>query len=492
MSDMYAIKGSTLTALGDAIRNAKNEKKSVSWSGEFVDFTKEAVIYVPIVINHKYRLSFTVNELTDKLYDSFDIYICDYRYAPHIIPEGQTKQIDFIASRSGDNIELKNIRTFTGSYIFEELDENDNVITNTYTPLEMVDVINGFDVIPKEGLLITGNCDHRFSYNGWNWLIERCGNKITTEGITNSAQMFYYADKLTNIPFEININSDNDSNLFYNMFGTCNNLQSIPKINFIPKVHMKWQMIFANCYKLREIPDNIIDILEIDVGLKGNNSNFGCFQDTFFNCYSLREIPERFMLNFKNGEGGTYANYYSIAYGNPFRGCVSLNKLTNIWCDLCDLTSNTFSPYFFYGLDRVRDITFQTQENGIPYERNWKKQTLDLLNVGKVTSIHLIINYNSGITADKEVKDDATYQALKNDPDWFTTNINYSRYNHDSAVNTINSLPDTSAYLAANGGTNTIKFSGAAGSLTDGGAINTLTEEEIAVAAARGWTVSFV
>jgi hypothetical protein len=65
--------------------------------------------------------------------------------------------------------------------------------------------------------------------------------------------------------------------------------------------------------------------------------------------------------------------------------------------------------------------------------------------------------------------------------------IEYSRYNHDSAVETINSLPDVSA-----GSGNTIKFEGAAGSLTDGGAINTLTEEEIAVATAKGWTVTLV
>ena len=81
---------------------------------------------------------------------------------------------------------------------------------------------------------------------------------------------------------------------------------------------------------------------------------------------------------------------------------------------------------------------------------------------------------------------------LKNDPDWFTCNVAYSRYNHDSAVATINSLPDTSAYLATAGGTNTIKFKGAAGEKTDGGAINTLTAEEIAVAAAKGWTVTLV
>lgn len=103
-----------------------------------------------------------------------------------------------------------------------------------------------------------------------------------------------------------------------------------------------------------------------------------------------------------------------------------------------------------------------------------------------------ILNYNSGITEDKRVTDDATYQALKDDPDWWTSNIAYSRYNHDSAVATINSLPDTSAYLAANGGTNTIKFKGESGSATDGGAISSLTPEEIAVATSRGWTVSFV
>ena len=96
--------------------------------------------------------------------------------------------------------------------------------------------------------------------------------------------------------------------------------------------------------------------------------------------------------------------------------------------------------------------------------------------------------YNSGITADKKVTDGASYQALKDNPDWWTTDINYSRYNKTSAVETINTLPD----LSGGAGGNTIKFKGAAGALTDGGAINTMTEEEIAVAAAKGWTVTFV
>ena len=102
-----------------------------------------------------------------------------------------------------------------------------------------------------------------------------------------------------------------------------------------------------------------------------------------------------------------------------------------------------------------------------------------------------ILDYNSGIIANKEVKDDTTYQLLKNDPDWFTCDVNYSRYNHDSAVRTINSLPDTSK-AGHTGYDNIIKFKGASGAKTDGGAISNLTSSEIAVATAKGWTVTLV
>ena len=124
-----------------------------------------------------------------------------------------------------------------------------------------------------------------------------------------------------------------------------------------------------------------------------------------------------------------------------------------------------------------------------------KSQTINLSNafqVGWTSFPSDIYNYNSGITKEKEVKDDATYQALKNDPDWYATNESYARYNHDSAVNTINSLPDTSAYLATAGGTNTIKFYDDSAIGTDEGPASNLTEEEIAVATAKGWSVALV
>ena len=137
---------------------------------------------------------------------------------------------------------------------------------------------------------------------------------------------------------------------------------------------------------------------------------------------------------------------------------------------------------------RLKSLTFKTNEDGTPIVTKWKSQTIDTTYyVGYESKAENITDYNSGLTTATQITDDASYQSLKNNPDNWTTLIQYSRYNHDSAVETINSLPDTSAY-----GTNTIKFKGASGSATDGGAINTLTEAEIAVAAAKGWTVTLV
>jgi hypothetical protein len=149
-------------------------------------------------------------------------------------------------------------------------------------------------------------------------------------------------------------------------------------------------------------------------------------------------------------------------------------------------TSDAFY-YIFNNCYRLKNFTFKLQEDGTPYVMKWKNQTIDLSqNVGYTENTRHITN-NTNFTDDTKIFDDATYQTLKDNPDSWASNLNYSRYNRTSAVNTINSLPDCSAT-----GTNTIKFKGASGALTDGGAINTLTEEEIAVAAAKGWTVSLV
>ena len=145
---------------------------------------------------------------------------------------------------------------------------------------------------------------------------------------------------------------------------------------------------------------------------------------------------------------------------------------------------NAFSS-FVGGCNCLKKMTFEPGKSV-----NWRSQTIDFTNAGYCHSIYGVAELTEVYGAEKELTDADTYAALKNDPDAWTGKSDYCLYNHDSAVETINSLPDTSAYLATVSGTNTIKFSGDSGALTDGGAISTLTEAEIAVATAKGWTVS--
>ena len=340
--------------------------------------------------------------------------------------------------------------------------------------------------IPEEAFTISGNCSYRFYMDGWNWFIEQYGDRITTKDISNASYMFYNSSKIEKVPFDLNFDSVLSQHDLTNIFYNCNNIKKISRMNNV-KVSLTRNM-FWKCYNLREIPEDIADTWDWNQ-LESQTSRYNGNQvEMFTDCYSLRSIPINLIKS-----GNTYSNYNTSYFYNGFNSCYALDELTNLPVPYTKSTwtSNAFFNTFYY-CSRLKNATFALND-GVPYTVTWKSQVIDLsYYIGYTNYKPDILNYNSGITADKEVTDDASYQLLKNDPDWFTTKVEYSRYNHDSAVNTINSLPDTSAYLETAGGTNTIKFNGQAGASTDGGAINTLTEEEIAVAAAKGWTCSFV
>ena len=351
---------------------------------------------------------------------------------------------------------------------------------NGYNPVT-VNVPTGGAELPSEAFSISKNCRYRFANNGWDWFIENYGEQITTSNITDASYIFSNS-KVEAIPFTINLSTSGcECN---NMFESCFYLKTLPEVS--GKI-TNFSRVFSQCYKIRQIPDSWgnLDFSNI------NTITYSQLSSIFSYCYSLRQIPTSLLSNLHNDK---VTGKYNKFYQGCFTYCCSLNEILNIPVDGATMTNNMFDSAF-ERCNRLKNITFAT-DNGTPYTANWKTQTIDLnlgigYNLGSGDQKY-ILNYNSGITKDKEVTNDTTYQALKDDPDWWTINRSYSRYNHDSAVATINSLPDTSAYLAANGGTNTIKFRGDSGSATDGGAINTLTEEEIAVAAAKGWTVTLV
>ena len=347
------------------------------------------------------------------------------------------------------------IEAIQGGGIIEPLSITSN---GTYNAPDGIDGYNPITVnVPQDGgppdsaFVIKGDGSYRFYGIGWDWFIEKHGHQIRTENLNNVKGMFNQS-YIKEIPFDINLGRD--VTYLDSMFGTVRNLIELPIIN-IPdspswntKSYSSGDYAFTSCSVLRRIRKENIPFIQ---SLYNTSGPFG--SQVFYSCSLLDEICD-----------------YAVG-----------SETSNV-------TNNRFSLFCGH-CRRLMNFTFMT-DNGIPYVRKWKSQILDM-------SMNIGWGYGGGsdygaIPLSKKVTDDTTYQALKNDPDWYSPNVEYSRYNHDSAVNTINSLPDTSAYLASAGGTNTIKFKGEAGTLTDGGAINTLTEEEIAVATAKGWTVTFV
>ena len=393
--------------------------------------------------------------------------------------------MDITFKHNEGKLELK--APFKSVFVPPTIEELNITANGTYEAPEGVDGYSPItvDVIPEgvptdEELTISGNCGNRFSSDNWNWFLEKYKDRLIFYNINNASVMFGGSNYIKSLDFDIIFDDSYSSVSTLSMFATCYRLENIRKI-----INLKGKDMgdmFNGCYSLRYLPQFENFSLQDNV-----YSNLGSL---FRYCYSLRSIPEEFLKKLSITASGGYSSYSLGYYG--FNNCQTLDEIKGINIRRKNITSNLFSNTFD-NCSRVKNIIFTKEDNGSPYTATWKNQYINLASdVGYGPYDEYIIGYNSGITLDKKVIDDTTYQTLKNDPDWYTLKKEYSRYNHDSAVATINSLPDTSAYIAEKGGTNTIRFIGNAGSATDGGAINTLTEEEIAVATAKGWTVTFL
>lgn len=368
-----------------------------------------------------------------------------------------------------------------------------DLLTLDQMPTEIASIISGGGGVPETALQITGNCQYRFANSGWDWFIKDYGSQVTTKNITNCGYMFYNT-ALTDIPFDIN--GSNLANFNYMFYGS-SALVGVPKIRGVAaNGAFDCSSMFGSCSKIRDLED-IFSIEELSaLQSQKVTSQYSCPRPAQLGqLNSLRTVPTWFNYQRFSEESISYPAASYCLYYNAFQYDHSLDEITNLAVLRCNAeqTSNMFSSTFYH-CARAKNVTFETKEDGSPYVTKWKNQVIDLsTRVGWAANYSDVVSSwgrNNGITDAKYVSNDEQYAALKDDPDWFTISEEYARYNHDSAVATINSLPDTSAYLATAGGTNTIKFRSTQGSKTDGGAIRTLTEEEIAVAAAKGWTVT--
>lgn len=365
------------------------------------------------------------------------------------------------------------------------IDVNGNVTTelvevpNVLTPIQMAEKINNLPPAPSESALtINDNCIYKFAYNGWNWFIQQYGDKIITKDITNADHMFYCSSTLDEIPFDLNFKPSAASVNIAFIFGDCHNLKSIPKLNGLKPSN--GENMLSSCYNLRELDYESIKDIDWSYIENLTSGYYGSRAGTFSNCYSLRSFP----MEFLNHTNPVVTYSYSIYY-QSFSYCCSLDSIGDLPVIPASWTSNAFANTFAHCY-RLCHFTFAPYEGSV----NWSKQTIDLTTCGYISNSYnksYVLNYNSGITADKEIKDDNTYRALKSDPDKFTCSASYSRYDGSSAIKTLRSLPTTTGTGC------TIKFKGSAGSASVvGDAINAIPETYIAEAAAKGWTVTFV
>ena len=347
-----------------------------------------------------------------------------------------------------------------------------------------------------------------YLFLGWNWFLDKYKNRI-----------------------KVRLSSDYCTAMFQ---GYGEDLNALKLIEKTPGEICYMNSMFAS-YLGKKLP----------VPIWEGTKPMRLFSGTISGCYNLTDTEIKSFLSHFNFSGLTDANFSTL-----FSECRSVRNINSILAQLhaqCKdfvggyISMSSFCNKIFvadeivglpvpggdvaYDLQKVpssvnlnnivdyasraKKITFTTKTDGTPCIVKWGGKTISLTNeVGYITTERYILDYSSvhGITQEKRVSDATTYEALKNDPDYYVYNnatqtydgkqvnvgLLYSRYNHTSAVETINSLPDCSAYCAEKNSTNTIKFKKYSGALTDGGGINTLTAEEIAVATNKGWTVSLV
>lgn len=366
-----------------------------------------------------------------------------------------------------------------------ELSNNGNMaveMAQTYK-VEVVET-NGYNPTDEE-LTYSGDCSYAFYGRYCEWIVRQFGKRIKAENITSADYMFRKST-LETIPFNIKLGDGWTKLVSLNGMLSGSNIQVMPKIDFTNSsgVNNCDDMLYETAIK--EIPDDYFQNWDFTGMFNNTYSRMNIFNYAYY----LRKIPTSFLnkLQENAADKERSSNYTSFANMKSVKELTELPIYSNY-------STNRFLSTF-ESLFNIRNITFRKQEDGMPYNAKWKNQTISigLTNYGSAQQFGYFSSGGEieryGFDGTKIVASTVDYQKYKNEPDWFPITPQFSRYNHNSAVRTINSLPDTSEYLAANGGTNTITFRKDLGAKTDEGAIGELTAEEIAVAAAKGWTVS--
>lgn len=368
--------------------------------------------------------------------------------------------------------------------------------TDVIKPEEMATVITDLPPAPnKEKLTFSGDLSYMFYRGALDWVVNDYTEDVRFENVTS----LYYAFH-TSAAYPVNGihcitgvaggKSNDACSAFLGYEGT-----QLPMLyNLVPN---RMDSMFQGVDYIREFPEGYGEDWDFSYIESLTSSYSGQTNGMFNNCGSLRTIPMHLL------HGNPVVNNSYVTYREMCNKCYVLDELVDIpnihWNAVYNSTSSSSSIFrdMVKQCCRLKDFTFASnfEVNGLPVK--WANQLLDLTTIGYNSSgATFYITNNSqyhGCTEDKFIDSDEKYALLKDDPDATAADARWSRYDKASALRTIASLPDCSMYQTSNNqGANIIKFNGTSGSLTDNGSIFTLTEDEIAVAAAKGWTVTLV
>ena len=269
---------------------------------------------------------------------------------------------------------------------------------------------------------------------GFNSMFEGCRSLVTipelnTSNGTNFSKMFYSCNLLKSIP-ELNTSNGID---FSGMFYGCDSLVTIPELDTSNGINFK--EMFSQC-------DSLVTVPELNTS-KGTN-----FEKMFYYCRSLRFIP-----NLDTSKGTTFYDYINYLWGSPI-------KEVRVNISSCTRTTTLFDSY----CSNIESVIITIGNNF--------KYTLNLRNTYG-TYLKIIGNIQSSLTF-------GSYLSIFEIDGSINYNLNFSsakRLTKQSLLNILNALVPQEE-----GTTKTLTLG------SDN--LAKLSDEEIAIATSKGWTVS--
>lgn len=290
---------------------------------------------------------------------------------------------------------------------------------------------------------------------------------------------------------------------FGDAFYECKNLKKLPQFQFQGEIYgNQTSSTFAYCYNLEQT--EITKIYQFIGAFSSYSQNA-----QLNNCYKIKEFDwSKINVDFD----AFSPNRVDFNYAPTLEKYVIPATYTKT-----EATSNRYENRYTGCYPMIKDVSFVTNKDGSPKKSKMTKQTLEWWaysesqswGYGDVTSKGYAyggIDRTHNIVGSTIEETQANYGKMKQYSDWHCSLRNivnyqrskvpigrlFSKFNHTTMVNIINTIMDTYEYIASKGGTNTIKFYKYQGDLTDDGGSSNLTEEEIAVAVAKGWTIALV